>query len=62
MCIRDSSDTRENLRDFFEVDRRYVVVAALHALAENNKIPSGKVNDAIKKYGIDSSKPNPVTL
>ena len=56
------SDTREKLRDFFEVDRRYVVVASLHALAENNKIPSGVVNDAIKKYGIDSSKPNPMTL
>ena len=56
------SDTRENLRDFFEVDRRYVVVASLHALAENNKIPSSVVQDAIKKYGIDSSKPNPVTL
>ena len=56
------SDTREKLRDFFEVDRRYVVVASLHALAENNKIASSRVNDAIEKYGIDSSKPNPVTL
>ena len=56
------SDTREKLRDFFEVDRRYVVVAALHALAEDNKIPSAKVTEAISKYDIDATKPNPVTL
>ncbi len=56
------SDTRAKLRDFFEVDRRYVAVAAIHALAEDNKLPSSKVNEAIKRYNIDATKPNPVTL
>ena len=56
------SDTREKLRDHFEIDRRYVTVAALHALAEDNKIPSSKVVEAISTYGIDGDKPNPVTL
>jgi len=56
------SDTRENLRDHFEIDRRYVTVAALYALAEDNKIPSTKVTEAISTYGIDGDKPNPVTL
>jgi len=56
------SDTREKLRSFFEVDRYYVVVAALHGLAESNKIPSAKVAEAIAKYGIDSNKPDPMTV
>ena len=56
------SDSRENLRSFFEVDRHYVVVAALKALADEGKIPVGKVAEAIKKYGIDPNKPNPVTV
>jgi len=55
------SDTREKLRDFFEVDRRYVVVAALNALKEDGKINAGIVSDAIKKYGLDPNKSNPVT-
>ena len=45
------SDTRKKLRAFFEVDRRYVTVAALHALAQDGTIKSGLVADAIKKYG-----------
>ncbi len=56
------SDTREKLRDFFEVDRRYVVVAALTALAEEGKIELSAVGNAIEKYGIDPNKPNPVTV
>lgn len=56
------SDTREKLRDFFEVDRRYVVVTALYALAQQGKIDSGIPRDAVVKYGIDPSKPNPVTV
>jgi pyruvate dehydrogenase E1 component len=56
------SDTRIKLRKFFEVDRYYVTVAALKALADDNLIPMTKVSEAIKKYGIDPEKPNPVTV
>ncbi|MDH3464366.1 MAG: pyruvate dehydrogenase (acetyl-transferring), homodimeric type, partial [Gammaproteobacteria bacterium] len=56
------SDTRQELRRFFEVDRYYIAVAALNALADDAVIPSAAVVDAIKKYGIDSEKPNPVTV
>jgi pyruvate dehydrogenase E1 component len=56
------SDTRENLRHFFEVDRRWVTVAALHALAEDGVLPKTTVAQAIAKYEIDASKPNPMTV
>jgi pyruvate dehydrogenase E1 component len=54
------SDMRSNLRRFFEVDRHYVALAALKALADEGEIPLAKVNEAIEKYGIDSEKPNPM--
>ncbi|RUO99819.1 pyruvate dehydrogenase (acetyl-transferring), homodimeric type [Hyphomicrobium sp.] len=53
------SDYRRTLRYFFEVDRHFVTIAALKALADENKLPSIKVSDAIAKYGIDPEKPNP---
>jgi pyruvate dehydrogenase E1 component len=56
------SDTRKQLRKFFEVNRYYVAVAALKALADEGSIPAKTVTDAIKKYGIDPEKPNPVTV
>jgi pyruvate dehydrogenase E1 component len=56
------SDTREKLRGFFEVDRNYVAVAALKALADMELVPRKKVTEAIKKYGIDPEKPNPTTV
>jgi pyruvate dehydrogenase E1 component len=56
------SDSRANLRRFFEVDRHYVAVAALKALAEDGEIPAAKVAEAIKKYGIDAEKPAPWTV
>jgi pyruvate dehydrogenase E1 component len=56
------SDSRENLRRFFEVDRHYVAVAALKALAEDGEVPAAKVAEAIKKYGIDAEKPAPWTV
>ncbi|HUA08160.1 MAG TPA: pyruvate dehydrogenase (acetyl-transferring), homodimeric type [Candidatus Acidoferrales bacterium] len=56
------SDTRRNLRRFFEVDRFYVTVAALNALAQDGTIESSVVAKAIEKYGIDRRKPNPVTV
>ena len=55
------SDSRAKLREFFEVDRHYVTVAALKSLAEDGAIPVAKVAEAIKKYSIDPNKPNPVT-
>ena len=56
------SDSRENLRRFFEVNRHYVTIAALRALAEDGAIKLQVVADAIQKYGIDPNKPNPVTV
>jgi pyruvate dehydrogenase E1 component len=56
------SDTREKLRHFFEVDRRWVTVAALKTLADEGQIEHKKVAEAIKKYGLDPKKPNPMTV
>jgi pyruvate dehydrogenase E1 component len=56
------SDSRANLRRFFEVDRRFVTVAALRALAEDGEIPATKVAEAIRKYAIDSERPAPWTV
>jgi len=56
------SDSREALRSFFEVDRFYVVLAALKALADEGKLPASKAAEAIKKYKIDASRPNPTTV
>jgi pyruvate dehydrogenase E1 component len=55
------SDSRVKLREFFEVNRYYVAVAALKALAEDGAIDAKVVAQAIAKYGIDPNKPNPVT-
>jgi pyruvate dehydrogenase E1 component len=56
------SDTREQLRYFFEVTRYYIAVATLKALADEGKLPAEKVVEAMKKYKIDPKKPNPVTV
>jgi pyruvate dehydrogenase E1 component len=50
------SDSRQKLREFFEVNRYYVAVAALKALADEGKIPAAKVAEAIAKYGINVDK------
>jgi pyruvate dehydrogenase E1 component len=55
------SDSRVKLREFFEVNRYYITVAALKSLSEEGKIPASTVAEAIAKYGIDPNKPNPVT-
>merc|ERR1712190_435681 len=47
------SDTRENLRRFFEVDKEHVVVAALSGLAKQGKVSAGAVQKAMDNYGID---------
>ena len=56
------SDTREQLRRFFEIDRYHVTVAALKALADDGVVPVEKVEEAIKKYQVDSEAPPPWTV
>jgi pyruvate dehydrogenase E1 component len=53
------SDFRAALRGFFEVDRRYVAVAALSALAAEGEVEAATVGDAIERYGIDPDRPAP---
>jgi pyruvate dehydrogenase E1 component len=55
------SDTRAKLREFFEVNRCFVTVAALKALADQGSIDASMVAKAVEQYGIDPNKPNPVT-
>ena len=54
------SDFRFKLREHFEVNRHYVVVAALKALADEGVVPARTVADAIAKYGINADKINPL--
>ncbi len=54
------SDFRSKLREHFEVNRHYIVVAALKALSEDGAVPVAKVAEAIAKYGIDTDKINPL--
>ncbi len=56
------SDTRRALRRHFEVDRHYVAVAALNALADQGLLPREKVADGIKRYGVDAEKPSPTSV
>jgi pyruvate dehydrogenase E1 component len=54
------SDFRYRLREHFEVNRHYITVAALSALADEGKLPKAKVAEAIAKYGIQTEKINPL--
>ena len=56
------SDTRRALRRHFEVDRHYVAVAALNALADQELVSRAKVAEAIKRYGVDPEKPSPTSV
>jgi pyruvate dehydrogenase E1 component len=56
------SDSRANLRDFFEVNRYHIAVAALDALAADGELETKVVQQAIKKYNIDAEKPNPIKV
>jgi pyruvate dehydrogenase E1 component len=56
------SDTRESLRTFFEVDRHFIVLAALKALADDGTIARKQVSEAIRRYGIDPGKSDPAAL
>jgi pyruvate dehydrogenase E1 component len=54
------SDFRSKLREHFEINRHYIVVAALKALSDDGAVPASKVAEAIKKYGIRADKINPL--
>ena len=56
------SETRETLRDFFEVDAKHIVLAVLYGLARDKQIPINLVQKAIKELGIDPEKVNPMTF
>jgi pyruvate dehydrogenase E1 component len=54
------SENRASLRDFFEVDAKYIVLATLSALARDKQIAPDAVQSAVRALGINPSKPNPV--
>jgi pyruvate dehydrogenase E1 component len=54
------SDSRATLRNFFEVDRYFIVLAGLKMLADEGKIKTSILAKAMKKFGIDPEKPNPL--
>ena len=54
------SDFRSKLREHFEINRHYIVVAALKTLADEGKLPLARVAEAIKKYGLNADKINPL--
>ena len=54
------SDTREQLRRFFEVDRYFIVVAALYALVKDGELEASVVSQAIRKFDIDPTRANPL--
>lgn len=54
------SEGRASLRDFFEVDSRFITLATLHELFADGKIERSVVDKAIKDLGINTEKPNPV--
>ena len=56
------SDTRKNLRKFFEVDKEHIVAYGLSILAKEQLIASKYAKEAIKKYKIDSNRPMPTKL
>jgi pyruvate dehydrogenase E1 component len=56
------SETRDALRRFFEVDRYYIVLTAIRALANENKIEMGVVERVMDKYNLDPEKPNPINV
>jgi pyruvate dehydrogenase E1 component len=53
------SDTRKQLRKFFEVDRHHIAVAALKALADEQRLSAATVIEALRKYEINPEKANP---
>jgi pyruvate dehydrogenase E1 component len=55
------SDFRSRLRDHFEVNRFYIAVAALKALADEGTVPASRVAEAIARYGLDTERANPLS-
>jgi pyruvate dehydrogenase E1 component len=55
------SESRESLRNFFEVDSRFIVLATLHELAQDGLVGEAAVQNAMKEFAINPNKPNPVT-
>jgi pyruvate dehydrogenase E1 component len=56
------SDTRENLRHFFEVDRYYITLCAIRSLIIDKKLDASTAKKAISKYKIDPKKPSPISV
>lgn len=56
------SDTREALREFFEVNRHFIALAALKLLADEGRIARSEVNRAMALYGIAPDKPDPAAV
>jgi pyruvate dehydrogenase E1 component len=56
------SDSRAQLRQFFEVNRNFICLGALKSLADEGTIDDAIVGEAIAKFGIDPEKPNPRTV
>ena len=56
------SETRQALRRFFEVDRYYIVLTAIRALANENKVEMNMVEKVMTKYNLDPEKPSPVSV
>jgi pyruvate dehydrogenase E1 component len=56
------SDSRASLRDFFEVDAKAIIIAALKALVDQDALDNASVAAAIEEFGVDPDKPDPVTL
>ena len=56
------SDTRESLRTFFEVDRHFIVLAAVKALADEGVVPRQKIGEVISRYDIDVNKVDPASV
>jgi pyruvate dehydrogenase E1 component len=56
------SDTRKNLRKFFEINKEFIVYSTLSTLVKEQKIASKVATDAMKKYNIDPKKPIPTKL
>jgi pyruvate dehydrogenase E1 component len=56
------SDTRARLREHFEVNRHWIALHALKALADAKEIPAGRVAEAIARYELNTEKPNPIAV
>lgn len=56
------SDTREQLREFFEVSAHYIILTALKSLVDAQQLSLDQFKQVMKKLGIDKDKPNPISV